>query len=122
MNQRDDDEADFYRTIGQAIRHQRSGRQISQSRLASLLGMSRASIGNIEAGRQRVQLHVLAWIAFELDVTIHSLVPEIMQTARPRGTMPAEEAVFTDSKAQEFVEETLRRAQEKQVSDGSFAS
>ena len=47
--------ADFdelYSELGRKIRHVRESKQLTQGELAKRLGISRASVVNIEAGRQ----------------------------------------------------------------------
>src|SRR5260221_694169 len=48
---------------------------VSQSALAEAVGLSRASIANIERGHHRVQIHVLYDIAVALGVEPHELLP-----------------------------------------------
>jgi transcriptional regulator with XRE-family HTH domain len=48
---------------------------MSQQTLAEAVGISRASIANIERGHHRVQLHVLYDIAMALEVELHDLLP-----------------------------------------------
>ncbi len=59
----------IYRVVGQNIRRYRAGTHRTQAQLASQIGISRASLANIEAGRQQVLLHHLYAIAdaFDLD-------------------------------------------------------
>lgn len=65
----------LYHMIGERIRTARQGRAISQEKLAKKLHMSRASIVNIEAGRQRPPVHVLWQIAEELSTEVALLLP-----------------------------------------------
>ena len=67
----------LYREIGRAINQLRLQRRpkMSQKTLAESVGVSRASIANIERGHHRVQLHVLYDIATALDVEPHDLLP-----------------------------------------------
>lgn len=71
------DEDRLYRLIGERIRaaRERVAPKLSQARLAEKLGVSRASIVNIEAGRQRAPVHVLWQIAEILSVEIGFLIP-----------------------------------------------
>jgi transcriptional regulator with XRE-family HTH domain len=64
----------FYREFGERLRRGREGR-LSQSQLADRVGLSRASIANIERGRQRVPLHMLRVFARELGVDPIELLP-----------------------------------------------
>src|SRR6266571_3534553 len=67
----------LYREIGEAVRTLRMRRlpKMGQQALASAVGVSRASIANIERGHHRVQLHVLYDIATTLEVEPHELMP-----------------------------------------------
>ena len=49
--------------------------RLSQAALAKKLGMTRTSIVNIEAGRQRAPIHVLWAIAEELRTDVALLLP-----------------------------------------------
>ncbi|MEQ3552885.1 helix-turn-helix transcriptional regulator [Pseudonocardia nematodicida] len=105
------DETRLYQQVGDQIRSARRARNLSQSELAQFVGMTRASIGNIEAGRQRIQLHTLAWIAFHLNADLHSLVPLSMETDCKYGAVPEDDAVFTDARAKNFVEMAVEQAE-----------
>lgn len=67
----------LYLEIGRAIHQLRKQRhpRMSQDELAEVVGLSRASIANIERGHHRVQLHVLYDIANALEVQPHDLLP-----------------------------------------------
>lgn len=67
----------LYGAIGERIRKTREGLPIrlSQAALAKKLNISRASIVNIEAGRQHAPLHLLWKLAKEIDVELTSLIP-----------------------------------------------
>src|SRR6185436_8629195 len=67
----------LYRDIGKAICQLRSKHnpKMTQQTLAEAVGVSRASIANIERGHHRVQLHVLYDIATALDAEPHDLLP-----------------------------------------------
>lgn len=76
----------LYREIGRAIYQLRSSQRnpkMSQKALADAVGVSRASIANIERGHHRVQLHVLYDIATVLDVEPHDLMPHPDRQDRP---------------------------------------
>lgn len=65
----------LYRLLGQRIQAARFATGKSQRALAEELGMSRASMVNIENGRQHTPLHVIWQIAERLDVEAQSLLP-----------------------------------------------
>jgi transcriptional regulator with XRE-family HTH domain len=71
------DDDTLYRVIGARIRdsRKRSAERFSQARLAKHLDVSRASIVNIEAGRQHAPLHLLWRIAEVLGTDLVSLIP-----------------------------------------------
>ena len=68
---------ELYRELGRKIREarERSGQKLSQEKLAKRLGISRASIVNIEAGRQHAPLHLLWQIAEILGTDLTFLIP-----------------------------------------------
>ena len=59
---------EIYREVGQNIRRYREDARRTQAQLAAQIGMSRASLANIEAGRQQVLLHYLYAIADALEL------------------------------------------------------
>lgn len=62
----------FYEEVGQMIRKLRTKKRLSQEALGRLLNppVTRASIANIEAGKQRILAHTLVQIAQILDVKL----------------------------------------------------
>lgn len=73
------DEIDrFYSTLGQRVRSLRLNHpdgKMNQGELAAKVSLTRASIANIETGRQRVSAHFLAELANALKVPLTELVP-----------------------------------------------
>ena len=65
----------LYQLVGRRVRNARNGK-MSQAKLAQELGLSRASVVNIEAGRQRTPLHVLWRIAEKLQTDVALLIPD----------------------------------------------
>jgi len=75
----------LYSFVGRKIREarQRTSGNLSQQKLADRLGVSRASIVNIEAGRQHAPLYLLWQIADALNTDLPLLLPrrdELLQT------------------------------------------
>jgi transcriptional regulator with XRE-family HTH domain len=80
--------ADFdelYRELGRRIRQarERNGERLSQDALAKRLGISRASVVNIEAGRQRAPLHLLWQIAELFGTDLTQLIPKTEELLAP---------------------------------------
>jgi len=67
----------FYQTLGSKIQQTREKRKMTQAQLGMSLNppSTRASIANIENGKQRVLAHTLAQLADALGVKIQTLVP-----------------------------------------------
>jgi len=62
--------------FGDRVRKAREEAGLSPKALASLVGLSRSSIANLEAGRQRVPVHVIWNLADALGVSVSDLLPE----------------------------------------------
>ena len=92
----------FYEQFGLRVRRARLDRDLNQEALGHRVGLQRSSISNIEKGRQRVQLHMLAEFAAALDVTPAALLPEAGAAADPLSQVPAD--------ARPFVHEVLKKA------------
>lgn len=69
------DDSSIYVDIGHKVKVQREKLGISQGDLASVTGLTRTSITNLEAGRQRTPIHVLCKIAGALNVKVSALLP-----------------------------------------------
>lgn len=81
-----------YRTIGAIIRSKRRRLEWSQEKLAQHLRISRATLANIETGRQRVLVHQLYTFAAALETKPEELLPPLVAsspaTARARLPIP----------------------------------
>ncbi len=62
--------------FGARVRAARKNAGLSPKAVASLVGLSRSSIANLEAGRQRVPVHVIWNLADALGVQVSALLPE----------------------------------------------
>ena len=77
----------LYDSLGIRIKEAREHANYKQTHFAALLRISRASLVNIEHGRQRAPLHILYEVARLLDISLSELLPdinEILQTAVPK--------------------------------------
>lgn len=71
-----DNARDLYQRVGMRLRQARQLRGLTQFDLAQMVGMSRASIANIESGRQRLMLHTLWKLAEALQMDARQLLPQ----------------------------------------------
>lgn len=66
----------FYQSFGKLVRLHREARpDLTQEKLAKLVGLSRTSITNIEKGRQHIVLHQLFALADALKTRPEALLP-----------------------------------------------
>lgn len=87
MNQRK-----IYGRIGEIIRARRDKLdKMTQETLARRVGMSRASLANIETGRQSILVHQLYALAKELDLKPADLLPDAGRTGDPDTPLPLPE-------------------------------
>lgn len=63
------DTAQFYSLIGKRVFDAREAMGFTQKKLGDKVGLSRASIANIEAGRQRILLHQAIDLAEALQIS-----------------------------------------------------
>jgi len=69
------EETKFYEWIGSNIARARKNANLSQEELAKKLNRSRASIANIERGKQTPPLFVFWVIAKSLEINIQDILP-----------------------------------------------
>lgn len=81
----------MYEQIGRRIRVERQRKKFSQERLAQAAELSRASIVNIEHGRQKVMVHSLYAIADVLDIDVCALIPSKDQQDRVKAVLANED-------------------------------
>lgn len=67
----------IYKSIGAIIRGKRRQLEMPQEILAGQLGIKRATLANIETGRQRVLVHQLYALAEALKVKAEDLLPPL---------------------------------------------
>ena len=86
---RGDADDELYRLIGRqiSVKRRTPPNDLSQFDLAEKLGMSRASIVNIECGRHRIQIHVLFQIARILGIEVQDLMPRFADSG-PTPALP----------------------------------
>jgi transcriptional regulator with XRE-family HTH domain len=65
----------LYAEIGRRVRRARMRREWTHLDLAQAVGLTRSSIANLEAGRQRPPVHIALLITQALDVPVDELLP-----------------------------------------------
>jgi DNA-binding XRE family transcriptional regulator len=68
----------FYRALGERVRTHRDSVQMKQETLANDLGLTRASIINIEKGRHKPNIHTILQIARILNKPYTDFIPADM--------------------------------------------
>jgi transcriptional regulator with XRE-family HTH domain len=86
----------IYATLGRTVRTLREGLRVTQAELAAKVGLSRASIANIEGGRQAVLLHQFLALAKALAVQPMDLIPSDPPVSH-RPELPEEVMKFVQS-------------------------
>lgn len=69
------DDRTFYAEFGRRLRNAREQHRLTQADVARSLGLTRASVTNVESGRQRLLVHQVAQLAALLDVDLADLIP-----------------------------------------------
>ena len=82
----------FYEVLGSKIQETREERKMTQAQLGRSLRpeSTRASIANIENGKQRVLLHTFVQLTTALDVDMKTLLPPSEPTAPAPTTKDVE--------------------------------
>jgi len=100
-------EAALYRKLGELVRMHRERLGINQAHVAEQTGLSRASIANIETGRQRIPLHHLYSLARALKVDAHALLPVMEAAPSPADSREIRSSVTLSELEQEQVAKVL---------------
>jgi transcriptional regulator with XRE-family HTH domain len=105
-------EQQLYRHIGAQLRQRRTALGLSQAELAQQVGLLRTSITNIEAGRQRLPIHVLYQLCDVLRLEVHAVLPDMAGAGRVQ-TVPVTVGATTAEvplKTAEFLRQVLDEA------------
>ena len=65
--------------LGERIKERRRAKHLTQAALADCVGMARAAIANIETGRQRTSVIMLARLADHLETSVGDLIPKLSE-------------------------------------------
>jgi transcriptional regulator with XRE-family HTH domain len=80
----------IYATLGRSVRTRREALRLTQADLAAKIGLSRASVANIESGRQAVLLHQFLALAEALTVPPMDLIPSELLATTLQADLPDE--------------------------------
>ena len=98
---------EIYREVGRSIRRYREEARRTQEQMAAEIGISRASLANIEVGRQKVRLHHLYAIARALGLDAPAdLLPPMSASAPhddPLPDLPLPREGLTDKQRREVL-------------------
>lgn len=97
-----------YKSLGERIRARRVEVDMTQTELGQRVSMTRSSIANIEAGRQRAMIHTIMQIANELDLEPRELLPAPDFTSNDNKLLRELDGQPTST--QEFVQSVVRQA------------
>jgi len=67
--------SEFYKVLGEKLKTERIRKNVSQDKMAQHLGLTRASIINLEKGRHRPSIYQLIQISNLLELDYTSFVP-----------------------------------------------
>jgi DNA-binding XRE family transcriptional regulator len=76
---------DLYPTIGTLLHEARERRGLTQHQVAHTLNLTRSSVANIEAGRQRMPLHTWVVLCQTLGVDPADVISRAIQATGPGG-------------------------------------
>jgi transcriptional regulator with XRE-family HTH domain len=110
----------LYRTIGAHLAAARQQRGIRQADLATAVGLTRASVTNIESGAQRIQVHTLIAAAQALGLNPADLIGQALEggtpLVQPLPGGPRESALLARrlTAARDHIDALLKQLQDEQ--------
>lgn len=113
----DVNEERLYQLVGGTVKQRRTELGMTQSRLATEVGVTRTSVTNVETGRQKLPLHVLFKVCAVLGIETRDVIPENGEIVRSEA-VPVEvdgEVRFMPPKAAE----ALRRLRDAGLKEGA---
>lgn len=93
---------ELYRRLGRAVAERRQELDLTQSDVAEKLGLSRASLANLENGRQRILLHQLFALVNVLKLkSILDLVPKTWVPPEPLSEIKVSDSTLSPQQTSE---------------------
>ena len=109
---------ELYRRLGRTVAGRRRELGLTQSTVAEKLGLSRASLANLESGRQRIMVHQLFALVNALRLkSVLDLVPEAWTPPEPMPDIkvsgstlsPQQQSAVETLLASAFAEDRLKK-------------
>jgi transcriptional regulator with XRE-family HTH domain len=100
---------EIYRIVGAGLAARRKKLRLKQSEVADRIGLKRASLANIERGRQKLMLHQIYKLAAALEVeSITDLVPSNFSFEQTSGPLMIEGSDVSEAQRAQ-IEQYIRR-------------
>ncbi|WP_316173357.1 MULTISPECIES: helix-turn-helix transcriptional regulator [unclassified Bradyrhizobium] len=100
---------EIYRIVGAGLAARRKKLRLKQQEVADQIGLTRASLANIERGRQKIMLHQIYRLASALKAeAITDLVPSTFTFEQTSGPLVIEGSEVTDAQRAQ-IEQYVRR-------------
>ncbi|UGY05760.1 helix-turn-helix domain-containing protein [Bradyrhizobium quebecense] len=101
---------EIYRIVGANLAARRKELRLKQSEVADQIGLTRASLANMERGRQKILLHQIYRLAAALKMnSITDLVPGAFSFEQASGPLMIEGSDVSDAQRTQ-IEQYVRRA------------
>jgi transcriptional regulator with XRE-family HTH domain len=102
----------FYKLVGDKVRSARISAGLSQALLAERVGLTRSSVANLEAARQRTSLYHFVLISRALKAEVGELLPDELRPQESDLTSNLQnELANSPETTQEFVRGAVARLQ-----------
>jgi transcriptional regulator with XRE-family HTH domain len=102
----------FYTLVGAKVRSARIAAGLTQALLADRVGLTRSSVANLEAARQRTSLYHFVLISRALKTEVCELLPDEQEPQESRLTSNLQsELADSPETTQEFVRGAVARLQ-----------
>jgi transcriptional regulator with XRE-family HTH domain len=108
----------LYIEVGKLIKRARLLKKWTQQDLSEQVNLTRASIANIERGKQKISIYTLYLIAKALNVSPHSLLPEPNILQKSENDLYANLAIIKNKVTSEELEWIKSITRKSQLDEG----
>ena len=118
VSNEDAESLQFYKLVGAKVRSARNAAGLSQAHLAEHVGLTRSSVANLEAARQRTSLYHFVLISRALGAPVSELLPDEPSPYDSQLTSSLQnELADSPESTQEFVRGAVARLQSSSAKD-----